>query len=310
MDIGAATLTSRQSCKAMGVTCTATVMGSRAPIIASTCLDMVRELELLWSRFVPSSDICRLNERAGTPTLVDARTASLIAHMIAGFRDTAGLFNPTRLPEQLAMGDDRSLIDERTSSVPPWAAASDSLESIEFLDDSRVLLPRGMTLDAGGIGKGRAADLVAQHALDLGADSACINLGGDMMITGPSPDGTDWTVDVLDPLDMLTPISSVVVARGGVATSSVAARNRGPHGIANHIMGGSTTSGTPHGRPRVIGATVLASTATWAEVWTKHAILAPVERTVAELEQRGLAGLLVGADGSSIETRQWKDFQP
>ena len=284
-------------------------MGRHAPIIASACLDMVVGLEHLWSRFIPTSDIGRLNAATGLPTVVDPRTVSLIAHMQAGFRETDGAFNPTRLPEQIAAGDGRSLVDDRACRIGADATTFDSLDGIEILDATCVRLPPGMTLDAGGIGKGFAADLVSRHALDLGADAACINLGGDMAITGPSPDGSDWAIDILDPTDPSVTTSSIVVARGGVATSSVSARRRGSLGPVNHIMG--SCAGTARERAStVIGATVLASSAAWAEVWSKHAILAPVDRTLEMLDQQGLAALVVTADHGIVSTPTWKEFQP
>lgn len=298
-------LTSRQTRRAMGVTCTVTVVGSDAPVLAGRCLELIEELELLWSRFIPSSDICRINEQAGEPAFVDPRTVSMIAHMIAGSDSTRGYFNPTLLPIQLAHGDRASLVDERTSRVPPESVAHRSLAGISILDESHVRLPRGMTLDAGGIGKGFAADLVMERALADGAVAVCVNLGGDMRISGPTPDGRDWTIDILDPVDLGTPISRIVVARGGVATSSMSARHRGSRGIPRHIWDVDGTGESP-----VVGSTVLASTASWAEIWTKHAMLAPVGTTLQELDRHGLAGLLVTAEGDLIETPTWKDFQP
>lgn len=290
----------------MGVTCTATVFGQHAPTIASSCLDAVADLEALWSRFVPTSDICRMNEAQGRPIYVDPRTVGLLHHMVAATNATNGFFNPTLLPVQIECGDDHSLVDDKVSHVPPTARPFTSLDDIEIFDDGRVRLPAGMTLDAGGIGKGLAADLVTARALDMGAESACLNVGGDLRVSGPTPDGHGWTVDVLDPTDLSTIISSIIVAHGGVATSSLSARRRGGRGIDRHIIDSRHTNNPA----RVIGATVAASTAAWAEAWTKHAVVAPVGATLESLERLGLAGLIVTADGETIETSTWKDFQP
>lgn len=300
-------LTSRHARQIMGVTCAMTVIGERAPLIADACLDAVSELELLWSRFIPDSDICGLNDRAGEPTRVDRRTVSLVRHMIAAHEATDGWFNPTLLPLQIRGGDHRSLVDDKESSVPHGSGERPDMEGVEIIDDETVLLPRGMSLDAGGIGKGLAADIVVGLALSLGAVSACANLGGDMRISGPSSDGTDWNVEILDPIDLATPIDTVVIARGGVATSSQSARHRGGRGPTRHIIRAAGDGAAVAGE--VIGATVLASTAAWAEAWTKHAVLAPVERTIAALDSRGLAGLMVLADGRSVGSSAWQDFR-
>ena len=297
-------LSARLSRRAMGVTCTVTVVGARAPLIAETCLDLVSDLEQLWSRFIPTSDVCRLNDNSGIPTLIDARTVSLLRHMVAGSEATRGYFNPALLPLQLRDGDAASLVDGRTSSVPAWADPELTVATVEFLDDGLVRLPRGLTIDAGGVGKGHAADMIVAEAVRLGAEAACVNLGGDMAISGPSPDGNGWTVEILDPIDLRTPIADVVVARGGVATSSMSARRRRGRGIERHILRSDGHQRVPPAR----GATVLASTATWAEMWTKAAVLAPRHEAVSALEAAGLAGLIVGHDGSISTTSTWKDF--
>lgn len=294
----------------MGVTCSVTIIGVNAPVIASRCLDLVDELERLWSRFIPSSDICRINHSAGRPTRIDPRTTSLVRHMVAGCEATHGCFNPCLLPLQLHLGDSSSLIDGRTSSVPEWTrvptSVVDEVRGIEFLEEGLVRLPPGLTLDAGGLGKGRAADLIVAEALTLGADAACVNLGGDMSISGPTPDGNGWTVEILDPIDLRTPIATVVVNRGGVATSSMTARRRDGRGVAGHILSGDEPDTTSGSR----GATVLASTATWAEMWTKFAVLTRVDRALDTLESIGLAAMIVTHDGSLVTTSTWKAFTP
>jgi thiamine biosynthesis lipoprotein ApbE len=68
---------------AMGVTCVATVVGIDSIDLAVRCLDLVKEFESLWSRFIPTSDISRLNNANGQPTLVDEKTLTLLHHMIA-----------------------------------------------------------------------------------------------------------------------------------------------------------------------------------------------------------------------------------
>lgn len=41
------------------------------------------------------------------------------------------------------------------------------------------MLPEGVHIDLGGIGKGRAADLVAMELMSAGARGVCVSLGGE-----------------------------------------------------------------------------------------------------------------------------------
>ena len=286
----------------MGVTCVATVVGSNSHEIALHCLDLVEELESLWSRFIPTSDISRLNIASGQPTAVDERTLTLIHHMIAAHQATDGAYNPTRLPLQIAAGDAHSLINDRNTELATDSIVFPQLSGIHIFHDGKVSLPRGMTLDAGGIGKGLAADLILRVALEQGADGACINLGGDMAIN--TGDSIGWDVEILSPFDPGVILDTIRIAVGGVATSSLFARQRTSAGISSHLFNDSSAHDTQH----TVGATVITNSAAWSEAWTKYAILSNPAQAIDTLAQAGLAGMLVSADGRTTRTESWKTF--
>src|SRR5664279_1077251 len=57
--------------------------------------ERVRGLEARWSRFRPTSELSRVNEGAGTPTVVTPDTYDLLAAAVDGWYATAGRFDPT-----------------------------------------------------------------------------------------------------------------------------------------------------------------------------------------------------------------------
>ena len=298
----ASATTARVERIAMGVTCVATVVGIDSIDLAVRCLDLVEEFESLWSRFIPTSDISRLNSANGQPTLVDEKTLTLLHHMIAAHQATDGAYNPTRLPLQIATGDASSLINDRRTELPADAAVFSQLSGIHIFHDGKVSLPRGMTLDAGGIGKGLAADLILQFALEHGAQAACINLGGDMAIN--TGDSVGWDVEILSPIDSEVILDTVRIAVGAVATSSLFARQRNGAGITSHLFTDSSAHDTQH----TVGATVIANSAAWSEAWTKYAILSNPELAIDTLTSTGLAAMLVSANGQITQTQSWKTF--
>ena len=298
----ASATTARVERIAMGVTCVATVVGTHSHEIAVRCLDLVEELESLWSRFIPTSDISRLNSANGQPTAVDERTLTLIHHMIAAHQATDGAYNPTLLPLQIAAGDTQSLINDKNTELATDSIAYSQLTGIHIFHDGKVSLPRGMTLDAGGIGKGLAADLILRVALEQGADGTCINLGGDMAIN--TGDSAGWDVEILSPFDPEVILDTVRIAVGGVATSSLFARQRTRAGISSHLFNTSSAHDTDH----TVGATVIANSAAWSEAWTKCAILSNPAQAIDTLTRAGLAGMLVSADGHTTQTESWKTF--
>lgn len=285
----------------MGVGCTVTATGSDSAVLVQRALDEVAVLEGLWSRFRADSDVSRLNNAGGRPVWVDRRTIMLLHHMVAAHAATHGGFNPALLPLQIAAGDADSLAAPGTTLIPADATSSTDVAGIVFHDDGRVSFPQGLVVDAGGIAKGLAADLVVANARENGADGVCVNIGGDMAIdTG---DGTGWSVEILSPLTGDVH-ATVHVAHGGVATSAIGARHREGRGIASHIF--SVDGAAP--LDRVAGATVVAATGAWAEAWTKAAIVGSTPDAIAALESHGLAGMIVLADGTVRTTSTWKDF--
>jgi len=64
----------------------------------------IEELEALWSRFLPSSEVSRLNATAGRWLLVAPETFELIERGVEAWRMTGGLFDPTVLGDVLRAG--------------------------------------------------------------------------------------------------------------------------------------------------------------------------------------------------------------
>ena len=79
---------------------------------AASALDRARErideLEALWSRFRPTSDVSIANAMAGTSVRVSPETIALVQRAIDGYRLTEGRFDPTVLGAVVRAGYDRS----------------------------------------------------------------------------------------------------------------------------------------------------------------------------------------------------------
>lgn len=292
------TLGTRQHRILMGVRCEVSVVGGNAQALAEEGLRMVADLEQLWSRFIPSSDICRLNRADGEPVWVDPRTVSLIGQMVAAHTATQGAYNPTLLPTLIRRGDSQSLIDNKTSSVSPLAHSFTDMSGIIIRTDNTVTIPKHMTLDAGGMGKGFAADLIADHLISRGAESVCVNLGGDIRVVR-TPDTTHaWPIHIMSPSDAAQSVCTISLAQGAVATSHISARHRDGQGIACHIA-------SPDGSLiPYVAASVIASTAAWAEAWTKFAL----QSNDILIETLGLAVLRIDESGVVTQSDTWQEF--
>jgi thiamine biosynthesis lipoprotein len=142
-------------------------------------------------------------------------------------------------------------------------------------DSLTVTLPGECALDLGGIGKGRAADLVADELIQTGKTcGGCVNLGGDMRVFGDAPDGASgWAVGIEEPEDKEVVMLVVGLADGALATSSTTHRRwRTEAGAERHHLIDPRTQG-----PAVTtlhSVSVIAGSAMTAEVHAKASLIA------------------------------------
>jgi thiamine biosynthesis lipoprotein len=236
----------------------------------------IDELEGRWSRFRPDSEVSALNRHSGTPIIVSADTLSLVQHAIAAWQLTDGRFDPTVGAAVAAHGYDRDLAEVLHGPIPEGVGRPEPAPGLAgtWLDPelSAVTLLAGMSFDPGGIGKGLAADLVAQALVDAGAAGALVNLGGDLRAAGRPPDTDGWAISVPDPLRPDRELARLALTGGAVATSSRLRRRwHTLAGEAHHLIDPAT--GQPADTP-VVAVTVVADQAWRAEAVAKAAFLA------------------------------------
>jgi thiamine biosynthesis lipoprotein len=166
-----------------------------------------------------------------------------------------------------------------------------------------------MCLDAGGIGKGLAADMVVAELIASGARGASVSIGGDVAVRGAAPQSDGWLIGVADPANLDNEASQLTMADGGVATSGTLRRRWHDldGGDVHHLLDPAT--GRPAHLPReIIAVTVIAGTAAWAEVWTKAAVLRGAAM-LAVLDEHGLGAMLTYADATTSFNRAWSAYE-
>jgi thiamine biosynthesis lipoprotein len=270
----------------------------------------IERLEAAWSRFRPTSEISRLNERAGEWVAVSPDTVLLVERAILAAAVTEGRFDPTVLGDVVRAGYDRDFAEVATRSGGSPFPASALRRGVDDLhvDAARgaVRLAAGTGFDPGGIGKGLAADLVAARLDAEGAAGALVNLGGDLRAVGFAPDGEDWRVD-LDPSASGSPIATVSLERGAVATSTTLRRWWViGHEHRHHLI--DPASGRPT-EGDVVAASVLAAHAWQAEVLAKAAVVGGIDVGLALIERLGADALLVDRTGQLHPTAGFGRFQ-
>ncbi len=186
--------------------------------IADQAIAMVNTLERRYSRYLPDSILSKINASAGQPGIsVDAETTALLDYAQACYQQSDGLFDVTS-------GVLRNVWDFKSDNLPE----QQDVEAVQKLigwdrlnwTPPRITLPvSGMELDFGGIVKEYAADGCANLCRSLGIKSGMVNMGGDIHVIGPHPDGSPWIIGIQDPGDPDSVITSIELKQGGLASS-------------------------------------------------------------------------------------------
>ena len=277
----------------MGTTCRAWIVSPDPEPTTMAVEEMVADLEARWSRFLASSDVSRLNTSAGGPVTVAPATLDLVELAVQWWQATGGCFDPTVLPALEALGYDR---DRATGHGPIGAGApAPGCAGIEIdRDGGTVRLPDGVRIDLGGIGKGRAVDLLANRLHDV--PGGLVDLGGDLRVWGTPPsNGAGWPIAVEDLRDGST-LAILGLTDGAVATSSTLRRTwvDGSR-TAHHLV--DPGSGAPVAGD-LVTVTVVAGLATAAEVLAKAAIVTGTVGAARQLlEAHDVAAIVVPAAG-------------
>ncbi len=179
-------------------------------------------LERLLSRFLPGSDVWRINQNAGRePVSVESETMEILKKAVWLAELSRGAFDITIAPLSdiwRAAGQDKA--------VPDGAAIRRALSFVDYsnlkLDQHAMtaFLPRaGQAVDLGGIAKGVAAGRVLDVFRAYGVASAYTDFGGNVATLGTKPGGAPWTVGIRHPRCEGSIIGTLSVADRSVVTS-------------------------------------------------------------------------------------------
>ena len=264
-----------------GSTCAVVVDAGMHTIEARAAVDTARRRLLGWhdrfSRFIPSSELSRLNRDPRAEVPVSALMGQFVEAVAGAAEQSGGLVDGTLLREIETAGYRHDLgrplplplalrLAPRRRPARPSRDASWRRVSFDR-DRGVVRRPPGVALDSGGLAKGLFADALADT---LGRHVAfAIDCAGDLRLGGAA--GLRRPVEVQSPFDR-TILHTFSIAGGGVATSGIGRRSWiDARGVpAHHLLDPAT------GRPAftgVVQVTAIAPTALEAEIRAKAAIL-------------------------------------
>ena len=228
-------------------------------------------IENKYSRFRDDSVLTRLNDNAGQWQTLDTETAALLHFADECWSLTDGMIDIT------IGGYMKYWRFDGHTRPPPRKLLKQCAANVGWdkcrLKDDQLYLPRGMSLDLGGIGKEYAVDAIAVAlATKLPTGGIMVNFGGDLTAIRARQDGSPWTIAVENIHAPETALHTIRLLRGAVATSGSSKRyavdKRGK--ILGHILNPKTGWPVAHGPASV---TVVADSATQCGMLSTYAML-------------------------------------
>jgi thiamine biosynthesis lipoprotein len=207
---------------AMGTVMTHKAFGLNAQDSLEAVCRKVARIEGLLSRFMPDSEISRVNGSAGIRReKVSRETYDVLSQALEFSRSLPGCFDVTIAPlVALWHTAKESLAQPDASSIQRVLSGVNHRDlSLDPREMTAGLRHAGQSVDLGGIGKGFAGDRIVEVFKEFGISSACSNLGGNVVTWGAKPDGSPWHVGIQHPRQENSLIGSVSVVNQTVVTS-------------------------------------------------------------------------------------------
>lgn len=233
-----------------------TVYSSKDSKYLDECLKMCERYDALFSPTIEGSDVYNINHAAGESVKVDPETYYLLQRAIEFCEETDGAVDITIAPlmDTWGLSHESGILSEagitEKKSKPTDSKIQDALKNVDYRnvileDDYTVRLKNPETrIDLGFIAKGYIADKLKEYLVSKDVKSAIISLGGNVVVIGTKPDGSDYNIGIKDPDNSGEIIESLKANNSSVVTSGTYERYVEYDGIKyHHIL--DTATGYP-----------------------------------------------------------------
>lgn len=195
---------------------------TQADAYIDLAVNEITRIEKLISSWDPNSQTSEIIRNAGVkPVIVDKELYDLIDRSLKVSKLTSGAFDIS-----YASMDKIWKFDGTMETMPSEEAIKQSVSKVGYQniilnpDNHSVFLKlKGMKIGFGAIGKGYAADKAKSLLQNKGVTAGIINASGDLNTWGKQPNGEDWMVAIVNPLNKEKVFSWFPVDNSAVVTS-------------------------------------------------------------------------------------------
>ncbi|MCB0427797.1 MAG: FAD:protein FMN transferase [Mangrovimonas sp.] len=182
----------------------------------------ISRIEKLISSWDPNSQTSEIIRNAGLkPVVVDQELYDLIERSIKISKLTSGAFDISYASMDKIWKFDGSMKEMPSEETIKQSVSKVGYQNIVLNPENHSVFLKleGMKIGFGAIGKGYAADRAKALLIEKGAKAGIINASGDLNTWGKQPNGQDWMVAIVNPLNKDKVFSWFPVENSAVVTS-------------------------------------------------------------------------------------------
>lgn len=198
-----------------------TAYGAQGEAALDAAEARIYELQADFDPAISGSSVCAVNEGAGewVPVSADCIALAKTANEIAAQSNGALAVQLYALTELWGFTGGNYRVPE----PPEIDAALGTIEgfALEVNEDAGTLrIPTGTSIAFGAVAKGYTADAALEAMAQAGCKAAVLSLGGNVQTLGSrKPDGSAWSVAIMDPDDTGAYAAMLSVGEAAVVTS-------------------------------------------------------------------------------------------
>ncbi len=280
-------------------------------VFIDLAISEISRIEKLISSWDKNSQTSLINKNSGLkPVKVDKELFQLIERALKVSKLTNGAFDIS-----FASMDKIWKFDGSMSTMPSADIIKKSVEKVGYqnilldTENQTVFLKfKGMKIGFGAIGKGYAADKAKALLIEKGVEAGIINASGDLNAWGKQPNGKDWMVAIVNPLNKEKVFSWFPVHNNAVVTSGNYEKYVKFNGeLYSHIIDPRT--GYPS--KGILSVTVFTKTAELADALATSIFVMGTETGLDFINQlKGVECIIIDADNKIITSNNIDIKQP
>ena len=284
--------------------------------ILDGCFALAEKYETFFSATKEGSDVWSINHGNGKPVTVSEETFSLLVTAVDYANTTEGRIDPTIRP----VSELWNFRSEEKAQVPKDTAVKEALSHVSYdtilfgvspseetgepVYNTVTLQDPKAAIDLGFIAKGYIADKMKEYLLSQGVESACISLGGNVLVIGEKPDGSPFRIGIQEPFAPEgTPLETVEVRDTSVVTSGIYERYfyEGDT-LYHHIL--DTSTGYPVDN-ELVSVTIICESSTKADAFSTSCLCMGLEEGRQYLDREKVEYLLITKDGTQYRSENF-----